>query len=357
MKVKWTINQKRDGKVLPSNKVDFFYGYGEYIENGETTVPEQKPYTAEDGYMGLISEEKLLLAGINYTHADSINGQTVGPAAGISRGETTTFQNVSVYKREVWDGGGESIFQPVAIQSTATGFADYNVANNRTYQYMIYPEFSAEEGAVIRGGVTTHWQDWSLTELHPVSGKKNQFTASNSDVWIFKYNVEPAEQTQNISKSQQDNLTAFPKFAHGLKNNISSSVTALLGSEMIAYDFITEKKEYVGTKNPDGTSTWSWQTVRVPGRFEGGYTERMPFSNRLTSNQKIDMLNAWRKVAYSGNPKLIKDRKGQKFLVQITGSSNSVQDTWSHQPDTITFSWVEVGTLDGVTITSQINFN
>ena len=63
MKVKWTINQKRDGKALPSNKVDFFYGYGEYFENGDTTVPEQKSYVADDGYMGLISEEKLLLAG------------------------------------------------------------------------------------------------------------------------------------------------------------------------------------------------------------------------------------------------------------------------------------------------------
>ena len=207
---------------------------------------------------------------INYTIADSINGQTHGPASGISRGETNTFQNVSVYKREVWDGGGESIFQPVAIQSTATGFADFNVANNRTYEYMIYPEFAEQEGAIIRGGVTTNWQDWSLTELHPVQGKKNQFTASNSDVCIFKYNVEPAEQTQNISKSQQDNLTAYPKFVHGLKNNISSSVTALLGSEMIAYDFITEKKEYIETKNPDGSRTWSWQTVRVPGRDEVG---------------------------------------------------------------------------------------
>ena len=56
MKVKWTINQKRDGKALPSNKVDFFYGYGEYFENGDTIVPEQKSYVADDGYMGLISE-------------------------------------------------------------------------------------------------------------------------------------------------------------------------------------------------------------------------------------------------------------------------------------------------------------
>lgn len=359
MKVRFTINKSRDGSTLKSNKVDFFYGYGEYQLNSDPPTPEsvptEKSYTQTDTYIGLISEERPLLIGMNYTEAPEINGQTIGPAVGVSKGETTTFQNVTVYKREIWEGGGESISHPVAIQSTASAFADYNVANNRLYEYTVYPEFAEEEGATMQESVSTHWQDWSLTELHPVSGKKDQYTASNSDVWIFKYNVEPSEQTQNISKTQQDNLTAYPKFSHGLKNNISSSVTALLGSEMAPYDFLTTRREYVKETDSLGNETWSWQTVRVPGYADGGYTERLPFSPRLTSNQKIDMLNAWRSVAYSGNPKLIKDRKGQKFLVQITGSSNTTQDTWSKQPDTITFSWVEIGSLDGVTITSKIN--
>ena len=353
MKVRFNINAARNGSKINKNIVNFFYAYGG-LEPG-STPPTQKSYLEDGSYVGLISEEKPLLIGMNYQDPESINGQSVGRPTGVSRAYTTTFQTVSVYKREVWDGGGEAAYEPVAIQSIATGFSDYNVSNNRNYEYIIYPEFAQQEGAEIKGGVSTHWQDWSLTELHPVQGDKRKFIASDSDVWIFKYNVEPSEQTQNISKTQQDNLTAYPKFSHGPKNNISSSVTALLGSEMIPYDFVTQKREYVEVKHPDGKSTWEWQTVRVPGRFEGGYTERLPFTTRLTSNQKIDMLNAWRKVAFSGNPKLIKDRKGQKFLVQITGSSNTTQDTWSHQPDTITFSWVEVGSLDEVTITSKIN--
>lgn len=328
MKIRFNINKCRDGAGLSTQSVNFFYGYNGEV-NKNSTSPQKKPYIGEDG--SLISEvEDSLLVALNYENGGRINGQTVGFPSGLTTGKAASFQKISVYKREIWEGGGEGAYSPVLIESPTNGFSDYNISNNRTYEYIIYPELVLAEGAEIRGTVTTNWQNWSLTELHPVSGEKNYYTASDGDVWIFKYNVEPSEQTQNFSKTQQDNLTAYPKFSHGPKNNISSSITALLGSEMVPYDFVN-------------------------GKFEGGYVERSPFIARLTSNQKIDMLNAWRKVAYSGNPKIIKDRKGQKFLVQITGSSNTTQDTWNSQPDTISFSWVEVGTLKEVMITSKIS--
>jgi hypothetical protein len=51
------------------------------------------------------------------------------------------------------------------------------------------------------------------------------------------------------------------------------------------------------------------ETVNCP-RVVGGYTESFPFSEQLTSNQKVDMLEKWREICYSGNPKLLKDAKG-----------------------------------------------
>jgi hypothetical protein len=57
------------------------------------------------------------------------------------------------------------------------------------------------------------------------------------------------------------------------------------------------------------------EEVTKAAKTEGGYIEKMPFSDQLTSNQKVDMLEAWRKICYSGNPKLLKDSKGQKFLI------------------------------------------
>ena len=89
-------------------------------------------------------------------------------------------------------------------------------------------------------------------------------------------------------------------------------------------------------------------------KVRGGYTERLPFSSRLSSNQQIDMLEAWRKVCYSGNPKLLKDNKGQKFLIQIVSASNTPSlDNEGRMPETINFSWVEIGSAKNITVTGQ----
>jgi hypothetical protein len=88
---------------------------------------------------------------------------------------------------------------------------------------------------------------------------------------------------------------------------------------------------------------------------QGGYIERLPFNKHLTSNESIDMLNAWRKVCYSGNPKLLKDNKGQKFLIQITSSSNTPSaSTGQCIPDKIDFSWVEIGSADNIVVTGRM---
>ena len=284
---------------------------------------------------------------MNYEQGDNVGNQILGLPAGITLAETATFQSLSVYKTEIWPGNQSNLLTPVVINGRSVSFRDFNIANNRTYLYQVFPKTADGEKAAVSAHISTHWQDWSITELHPVEGKKKNFTASLSDVWLFKYNVEPSQQTQNISKTQQDNLTAYPKFSVGKKNNISSSITCLLGSQMVSYDFVTRKREYSGS---------GWGDVPTNGHWEGGYTEKQPFTNQLTSNERIDMLNAWREVVYSGNPKLIKDRKGQKFLVQITEASNTTMDTYNEMPDQISFSWVEIGDLDDAVITSRVAY-
>ena len=267
---------------------------------------------------------------------------------------TKAFSNITIYKREIWNEDGveetETTYHPVAVNSSSLEIVDYNVANKRNYEYIAYPSASGEIVAIYRY-VSVNWGYWSLTELHPVNNSRTQFTAEPSDVWLFKYNVEPGGQTQNISKTQVDNLTAYPSFVHGPKNTLSGQVTALMGSEMISFSLASTK--YVLNTDSNGRvvpgqEMWS----PIMATHTGGYTERLKFSPRLTSNEKIDMLNAWRDVAYSGNPKLLKDMKGQAFLVQITDPSNTPNETWNKMPDSISFSWTQVGTLDGVTITN-----
>ena len=247
----------------------------------------------------------------------------------------TPGNSYSIYKKEVADG--ITYYSPVAIGTTQTTVYDFNVTAGREYQYIAY---SAEGNPTaiqkLEQPIKVDWDCWSLTELTPVRidtaspAIKKAYVANPTNVWLFKYDVESGDQAQNISKTEQKTLGQFPRFAHGRQNNISSSVSCYLGSEIINLGCLTEEE-------------------KIP--YAQGYLERLPWKSHLTTNQKVMMLQEWRKVVASKNPKLIKDRKGQAFIVQITSGSNKPTDNIGYQPDKINFSWTQIASLDDTIIT------
>lgn len=242
---------------------------------------------------------------------------------------------VSIYRQEIGiDAYGKEVelSNPVPVTTGLTQFhvKDYNVTNNRWYKYMIYP-YSKDAVLYSREAtVKTKWWGWSITELHPVDGEMKRFTCTSSDVWVFDLNVETGDQTQNIVVSEQQTLGTYPRFAIARQNYISGNVSCLLG-QMLPANYVINK-----------------QTERLEN--EGGYREQLPFSASISSNDRVDMLKAWRKVVHSGNPKLLKDRKGQSFLIVINESSNKPQDSIQNQPDVISFTWTEIGSADGIRV-------
>ena len=86
---------------------------------------------------------------------------------------------------------------------------------------------------------------------------------------------------------------------------------------------------------------------------DGQYREYRIFDTHPTSNQKVDMLNSWRQFVKSKNPKLLKDRKGQIFVVTVTQNSNKPYDNIRNQPDIINFSWTQIKSVDDIMILSK----
>lgn len=217
-------------------------------------------------------------------------------------------------------------------------FVDYNISNHRNYRYKVYLSKSGEVGSdqqtdnkvigALKIYTSTHWQQWSITELHPVDNTYKNFTASPEDVWIFNLNVDTGEQTQNISRGEQQTLGRYSRYSQGKMNYVSGSVSCLLGSEVLPLRFILENNLM----------------------SNGGYTEFRRYASEITSNKRVDMLKAWRKLVYSNNPKLLKDREGQVFLVTINSSTNKVMDDVYTQPNTISFNWTEIGDADEITV-------
>ena len=350
MKLNFAINKREMKQSNNAQEVSFFYTWA-VIKNVDIPPEGGAEYSSSPGmiekqdYSLLRDNSNIFL--LNYTKG----GGNVTSPLGQTSNRAYNFTNMNIYKREFWEEDGETksetIYSLVAANFHNSSLLDFNIANNRNYEYLAYPSGTETEGIALTGTVQIKWSYWSITELHPVNNSKTEFTAAPEDVWLFKYNMSAGEMNQNISKTQQDNLTAYPVFAHGLKNHLSGSVSCLLGSEIKPYVYTLGEAVY-----DEVAKRWVLNPS-ISTTFEGGYTEKLRYSSHgRTSNQEVDMLKAWRDIAYSGNPKLLKDLKGQKFLVQITQSSSTIQDTWHKMPTTISFSWVEIGNLDGVTITN-----
>jgi hypothetical protein len=233
-------------------------------------------------------------------------------------------------------------WSPVVVNTSKTSVNDFSVTSGRSYQYIIYPsyslgsanrqrfanavDFSVAESRSYGDPVATEWGFWCLAPLTPI--QKTESTASyskiyevdSSNLWFFKYDADVGEQTQNVAKSEQQTLGRYPRVGHGLLNAISGSVSCYMGSEITC--------------------------------GSGIYTERMPISriSRLSSNERAEMLRRWRKLVYDKNPKLLRDKKGQLWIVQIMSGTNSPQTHIPLDPDKISFSWKEIADSEGAVI-------
>ena len=68
-------------------------------------------------------------------------------------------------------------------------------------------------------------------------------------------------------------------------------------------------------------------------------------------SREIEKYLAWKEFCNDGELKLLKDVKGNAWIVQITASPESSINTQSgYAPTTITFNWTEVMSVDDISI-------
>lgn len=361
------VSQAPDSQYIKSK---FFYvsTSGNGIAPQATNGAPEKIENAN--VMSVIDNNLRSVIGLfNFENVES-NGKIITTAAaqGISNDDQSLY-SISIYKKEIWynrETGKpmeQDVWTPVVLENASGTIRDFNIGNNRYYKYVfrlvenkIGGNVEYQSGIIVP--IKTSWQGWSITELHETDDPK-VFTAAPKDVWKFKYNISNGAQTQNVAKTQQETLSRYPIFSHGVKNAIGGSVTCLLGCEMINADYTN--KEWVYEQDPNTSEpNFIWRENNGPFENLGGYRERLGrvqnfcganpdylsasvlgFRN-LTSNEAVDMLDKWRDVCYSGNPKLLKDQKGQTFIIQITDPSNTTNESWEKMPEEISFSWIEI---------------
>lgn len=253
-------------------------------------------------------------------------------------------------------------WDPVALNLKATeatstiNLLDFNVKSDYSYQYVIFPgDYFAssigmpyiyantgetKEGTSIHDStgwnpffsrlskpVRSTFQYWSIVNLIPIQEDSkvgtdiDTYVADADNVWMFKYQVESGSLTQNVSKNELSTLGQYPKIGIGRKNFLSGAVSCYLGSEIIPLSKV-------------------------------GYIERTPASRKvpLSTNEKAFMVEKWREFVASGTPKLLRDAKGQSWIVQIMDGSTTTNEAISIRPDTINFSWRQIADTNDVII-------
>ena len=224
-------------------------------------------------------------------------------------------------------------WEPVAIGWETNSVRDFNVKQGCSYQYAIFPRSGDDDQKdydrlFANGGepVYTQWSDWSIVELNEVDPQtlfsdakrhpavKKAYKADINNVWLFKYDVEEGSQTVNLMKNEFTSMGEFPRYFGGKLNAESGDISCWLGSE-----------------------------IAKGGPL--GYVERRrrAISSPLSVNEAAAMLADWRKIVKSDKPKLLKDRKGRSWIVQISGGSSTTQGLYSGRPTKISFSWKQIG--------------
>lgn len=320
-----------------SNSDHAIYGKGDYQEiltDHRNELPIVVNFTTDYNYTVNANEGLAALTESgNYFSIYRREYQIYERAKGVYTDPVTMQKSIQM-EEKVYQGEWE----PVVVNTTQSVIRDFNVTAGRSYQYILYPESTSSrqqfanyqiDGDYAEMGtpVETHWDAWSITELIPVENEvdapivRKTYKVDLDNVWLFKYSLETGAQTQNFQKQDIQTLGQFVQLGYGKQDYVSGDVSCLLGSEIVPY-------------TPEGYIERTRMSIRAP----------------LSTNEKTLMLHQWRKLAYSPNPKLLKDIKGQSWIVQIVSNNNTPKNFYKNQPDTISFSWKQIDSTDNIII-------
>lgn len=217
------------------------------------------------------------------------------------------------------------------------GFIDYGVYNNEYYDYVVIlkqhdlttdSHLGNMEYTYSESRCNTSFNGWILVDIEKDNETETYYVSD--EVWNFKYNLESQDLTQNTSVSKWDTLGKYANVYIGQKNYTSSGLTCLLGDVGVYYTYNGDKlKERFGYfeqpfKNVDYDDIHNIVSTEI-----------------LTNN--VDKYLDWKTFNSNGNPKLLKDYKGNIWIVQIMENPTVKNaDNSKEQIYTISFNWVEI---------------
>ena len=210
-------------------------------------------------------------------------------------------KNIVGYKIQRYEVEYDKLYEVTSLNMEHLYFEDYNIRNNKSYQYRIVPIYLQEDETEVFGmpistdTVFTDWDGWSVIGTKPTK-EMNRYTVDYDNVWTFKCNInsEPIHPVYN--KNYLIGFGQYPRAVQGQENYLEGGLSCLIGD--------VKCEGYIG--------------------------------------DNIDTIEKWRAFCNNGELKLLKDLKGHVIPCSIKDTTYDIDHSFLEQITTISFNYVQL---------------
>lgn len=245
------------------------------------------------------------------------------------------------------------------LTNGAYEFWDYNIKNGQYYHYLVSVELETSIPDVYDyqiyenslNGVPEYYNvrfdEWSICNIEETEDE--YIYKKTGDMWTLGLNFEDETITQGLNITQWTTLGKYNRVSIGQKNCENGSFSGLLG-------LMKEYTNYYFTEH--GTSLEQEQQSKLVYQ----YTEKKEYYDKGTKTWKVngvgheystemDKLLAWKDFCSDGELKLLRDIKGNAWIVQIVDQpSYNIENKSNLKQTKISFAWQEVKDINSCSI-------
>lgn len=305
--VRWQIAYA-DDKSNPFVDTGYIYGTGQLqvdydgflTDNSYSVKCTVETQNGVQGTTGWVDFD------VSYTLAAAAGGATACQLANsssvwVSWDMVQSADGYSIMRQTV---GENRLIKIADVEATAGQIRDYSARSGQTYIYYVFPEGSLAylTEPMMTDPVKVQYWYWSIVEAEPVSGEKNTYSVIAA--YYFKYNASEGQFSNNNNPQISQNFTRYPT----RQGTTANYKTGTLGG-------------YIGT------------------------IDRMS----VTYSDTISQSEALFALSNTENALFLLDPKGHFMRIHTAAATTLAIDHKSKvMPQTVTVSWVEMGSTDGV---------
>lgn len=203
----------------------------------------------------------------------------------------------------------EKLYDVTTVENGCSVVYDFNIRNNKSYQYRIYPIY-ANNGAEVFGApistntLYTDFYGWSIVGTKATE-VDNEYIVDNDNIWSFGYNISANPIKPVYNKNYVTGFGQFPQLVQGDENYLEGGLSCLMGD------------------------------VACNGKY---------------INDSIDSIEKWREFCNNGELKLLKDLKGHIIPCSIKDTTPTIDYSIIEKPTTISFNFVQLMDRENISV-------